>query len=131
MTSKARWFRAAAATILTMSSVAIAGAGQAAKIDVTGAWVFTVTSELGTTNPAVTLKQDGEKITGRYSSQLFGDADLAGTVKGQTIAFTVSASIEGMKIELRYNGTVESNTAIKGEMSAGDLGGGTFTAARK
>jgi hypothetical protein len=119
------------AAVLVMSGAAIVQAGQAAKVDVTGAWVFTVTSEAGTTNPAVTLKQDGEKITGHYSSQLFGEADLTGTVKGNTIEFTVAASIEGMKIELRYNGTLESNTSMKGTLSAGDLGGGTFTAAKK
>lgn len=127
MRSKARWM----AAVLVMSGAAIVQAGQAAKVDVTGAWVFTVTSEAGTTNPAVTLKQDGEKITGHYSSQLFGEADLTGTVKGNTIEFTVAASIEGMKIELRYNGTLESNTSMKGTLSAGDLGGGTFTAAKK
>jgi hypothetical protein len=131
MKSKARWLAAAAAAVLAMSSIAIVQAGQAAKVDVTGAWVFTVTSEAGTTNPAVTLKQDGEKITGHYSSQLFGEADLVGTVKAQTIAFTVSASIEGMKIELKYEGTIESNTSMKGTLSAGDLGGGTFTAVKK
>jgi hypothetical protein len=129
MKSKADWLTVAA--FLTVSSIAIVQAGQAAKIDVTGAWVFTVTSEAGTTNPAVTLKQEGEKLTGHYSSQLFGEADLTGTVKGNAIAFTVAATIEGMKIELRYDGTVESNTSMKGTLSAGDLGGGTFTAVRK
>jgi hypothetical protein len=119
------------AAVLVVSGVAIVHAGQAAKVNVTGAWVFTVTSEAGTTNPAVTLKQDGEKITGHYSSQLFGEAELAGTVKGQSIAFIVSAEIQGMKIELKYDGTVESNTSMKGTLSAGDLGGGTFTAVKK
>jgi hypothetical protein len=131
MKFKARWLTAAAAAFLALSSIAIVQAGQAAKVDVTGAWVFTVTSDAGTTNPAVTLKQDGEKITGHYSSQLFGEADLAGTVKGQTIAFIVSAEIQGMKIELKYDGTIESNTSMKGTLSAGDLGGGTFTAVKK
>lgn len=127
MRSKARWMAAA----LVVSGVAIVQAGQAAKINVTGAWVFTVTSEAGTTNPGVTLKQDGEKITGHYSSQLFGEAELTGTVKGQTIAFIVNAEVQGMKIDLKYDGTIESNSSMKGTLSAGDLGGGTFTATRK
>ena len=131
MKLNARWLTAAVYALLTVGGVAIIQAGQAAKVDVTGAWVFTVTSEAGTTNPAVTLKQDGDTITGHYSSQLFGEADLAGTVKGQTIAFTVNAMIEGMKIELKYDGTIEGNTSMKGTLSAGDLGGGAFTATRK
>ena len=127
MRSKTRWM----AAVLVVSGAAIVQAGQAAKVNVTGAWVFTVTSEAGTTNPAVTLKQDGEKITGHYSSQLFGEAELTGTVKGQTIAFIVNAEVQGMKIDLKYDGTIESNTSMKGTLSAGDLGGGTFTAVRK
>jgi hypothetical protein len=129
MTSNARVLAAAAAAFLAVSSVANVRAGQ--KVDVTGAWVFTVTSEAGTTNPAVTLKQDGEKITGHYSSMLFGEADLEGSVKGQTITFIVHAEVQGMKIDLKDDGTLESNTSMKGTLSAGDLGGGTFTAARK
>jgi hypothetical protein len=119
------------AAVLVVSGAAIVQAGQAAKVNVTGAWVFTVTSEAGTTNPAVTLKQDGEKLTGHYSSQLFGEAELTGTVKGQTITFVVNAEVQGVKVDLKYDGTVESNTSMKGTMSAGDLGGGTFTAVKK
>ena len=126
MRSKACWM----AAVLVVSG-AIVQAGQAAKVNVTGAWGFTVTSEAGTTNPSVTLKQDGEKITGHYSSMLFGEADLEGTVKGQTIGFVVHAEVQGMKIDPKYDGTIESNSSMKGTLSAGDLGGGTFTAARK
>ena len=108
-----------------------ARAGQAAKVDVTGAWIFTVESTAGKSNPTLTFKQDGEKLTGQYSSQLMGEAQLSGTVKGQAIDFIVSASVQGTQVELKYVGTVESKDSMKGTLSAGDLGGGTFTAARK
>ena len=106
-------------------------AGQAAKVDVTGVWIFTVESAAGKSNPTLTFKQDGEKLTGQYSSQLMGEAQLAGTVKGQAIDFTVSANVQGVQVELKYVGTVESKDAMKGTLSAGDLGGGSFTGARK
>ena len=106
-------------------------AGQAAKVDVTGVWIFTVESAAGKSNPTLTFKQDGEKLTGQYSSQLMGEAQLSGTVKGQAIDFTVSANVQGAQVELKYVGTVESKDAMKGTLSAGDLGGGTFTATRK
>ena len=106
-------------------------ASQAAKVDVTGVWTFTVESAAGKSNPTLTFAQDGEKLTGQYSSQLMGEAKLAGTVKGQAIEFVVSASVQGAQVELKYSGTVENKDSMKGTLSAGDLGGGTFTATRK
>ena len=106
-------------------------ASQAAKLDVTGVWTFTVESAAGKSNPTLTFAQDGEKLTGQYSSQLMGEAKLAGTVKGQAIEFVVSASVQGTQVELKYSGTVENKDSMKGTLSAGDLGGGTFTATRK
>lgn len=117
--------------VLTVGHVSTSAAGQAAKVDVTGEWVFTVQSAAGTTNPGVTMKQAGEKVTGRYSSQIMGEADLAGTVKGQAIEFTVKSNIQGQSVELKYTGTIEGKDAMKGTFSAGELGDGTFTAKRK
>ena len=122
---------AAVASVLVVGAASTGWAGQAAKVDVNGVWAFTVQSAAGTGTPTVTLKQDGEKLTGHYSSQLVGEATLAGTVKGQTIDFTVVGEIQGMKIELTYTGTVEGKDSMKGKLSAGELGDGTFTAQRK
>ena len=108
-----------------------AAAAQSAKIDVTGTWVFTVQSDAGTSTPTVTFKQDGQKLTGHYSSMLLGEAELTGAVKEQTIEFTVRADVQGMPVELKYIGTLEEKDAMKGTLSAGALGGGTFTAKRK
>src|SRR5207244_237500 len=77
-------------------------AAQSAKVDVTGAWVFTVQSDAGASNPNVTFKQDGEKLTGHYSSMLVGEADLTGSIKAQTIEFTVRADIQGMPFQLKF-----------------------------
>jgi hypothetical protein len=122
---------AAAVPLLVLGIVSIGHGGQAPKVDVTGVWAFTVESAAGTGMPTVTFKQDGEKLTGHYSSQLVGEADLSGTVKGQTIDFTVAGSVEGIKIELRYSGTVDSKDSMKGKLSAAEFGDGTFTAKRK
>ena len=115
-----------------ISVVVIIGSisAQSTKVDVTGVWLFTIMSELGTGTPTVTFKQEGEKLTGHYSSQLVGEADLTGTVKGQTIEFVISAELQGTKLEFKYTGTVDGKE-MKGNLSAGDLGGGTFTAKRK
>jgi hypothetical protein len=112
-------------------SAALLHAAQAAKVDVTGAWAFSVESTAGKTNPSATFKQDGEKLTGRYTSQLLGETELIGTVKGQAIEFSFSGSAQGVQIAVTYTGTIESQDSMKGTVSLGDLGGGTFTATRK
>ena len=83
---------AAAVFLSCINAVTLA---QSNKVDVTGVWIFTVESPAGKSNPTITFKQDGEKLTGQYSSQLMGQADLTGTVKGQAIEFLVSATVQG------------------------------------
>jgi hypothetical protein len=104
---------------------------QTAKIDVTGIWNFTVNSEAGVGTPTVTLKQDGEKLTGHYSSMLVGEADLAGTLKGQAIEFTVKADLGGMVVEFKFIGTLENKDSMKGKLDTGGLGDATFSGKRK
>jgi hypothetical protein len=102
-----------------------------AKADVTGGWAFEVQTEAGTGTPQVTFRQDGEKLTGHYSSTVLGEADLTGSVKGQAIQFSFTASVQGNSIELTFVGTIEDNNAMKGKVSFGGFGEGTFTGKRK
>ena len=103
---------------------------RAQKVDVTGDWVFTVDTAAGSGSPAVTLKQDGEKLTGSYSGQL-GNAPLTGTVKGTAIEFTFNGEIQGQSFEVEYKGTV-NGTSMQGSLSgAGGQLSGTFTARKK
>lgn len=96
-------------------------------VNVTGSWVFDVQTGGGSGQPTITFKQDGEKLTGHYSSQTLGEADLTGTVKGNAIQFTFNASAQGQQIDVNYAGTVDGNT-MKGtvNMAGGQLTG-TFT----
>ena len=120
------------AAMIVTACLAVTGAQTApAKVDVTGIWAFEVQTENGTGTPTVTFKQDGEKLTGHYSSQLLGEADLTGTVKGQAIQFVVAANVQGNAIELSFVGTIESKDAMKGTVSFAGMGEGTFTGKRK
>ena len=115
-------------------TIAIAGAVEASAqtADVAGAWTFTVTTDAsGTTMPAVTLEQDGEKLTGRYSSDNLGLASLTGIVSGSEITFTFSADLLGQLAPVTYTGTVDEEGEITGTMNiAGGLVTGTLTAVR-
>lgn len=101
------------------------------EVDVTGTWIFDVTSDAGGGKPTVTLKQEGDQLTGHYSSDQLGEADLSGTVKGREITFSFETEAQGFALEVTYTGTVEGDDAISGTMSLGDFGGGTFTGKRQ
>jgi len=97
--------------------------------NVTGEWAFSVTTDQGTGTPAITFKQDGEKLTGKYVGQL-GAADLTGTLKGNAIHFTFTLDVQGQQAPVTYDGTVEKNT-MKGKMDIAGMVNGTFTATKK
>ena len=97
--------------------------------NVTGEWLFNVTTDQGGGTPTITFKQDGEKLTGKYAGQL-GNADLTGTVKGNAIHFTFNIDAQGQQAPVTYDGTVEKNT-MKGKLDIGGMVNGTFTATKK
>ena len=97
--------------------------------NITGEWAFNVTTDQGGGTPAITFKQDGEKLTGKYVGQL-GSADLTGTVKGSAIHFTFTIDVQGQNAPVTYDGTVEKNT-MKGKLDIGGMVNGTFTATKK
>ena len=101
------------------------------KVDVTGKWLFSVTTGAGTGTPTVTLKQQGDSLTGHYSSQVLGEAELKGAVKEQTITFTLRVDVQGTTLDVTYTGTVESRDSMKGTVDIGGQATGTFTAKRQ
>jgi hypothetical protein len=115
-----------ALTVLAVvTAFATVAAAQAA--NVTGTWIFNVETGQGSGSPTLTFKQDGEKLTGHYSSQTLGEADFTGTVKGSAIQFAFNVNAQGTQIDVIYAGTVEGGT-MKGtvNMAGGQLSG-TFT----
>ena len=120
-------------SLVTALVIALAGAIEAdAQTDLSGDWVFTVTTDdSGVTTPAVTLEQDGETLTGHYSSEGLGEADFTGSVSGSEITFSFSADVFGQLVQVVYSGTVGEDGGISGTMDiAGGFLVGTFTAAR-
>ena len=97
----------------------------AAQSNVTGKWVLDVQTDAGTGTPTITLKQDGEKLTGHYSGQL-GEAELTGTIKGNAITFGFQGDLQGTAAKVTYTGTVEKDT-MKGTVDLAGMATGTFT----
>lgn len=99
------------------------------KIDITGVWALEVITMGGTGTPTVTLKQDGEKLSGLYSGR-YGDAEVSGSIKGAEFTFSFMMGEEGNPVAVIYTGKVDKDT-MKGTVSLGDMGDGTFTGKKK
>src|SRR5262249_11130972 len=128
MRSRSLRMCAMAATAILIAAVASAGQ---AKVDVTGKWLFNVETAAGSRTPTITLKQDGENLTGHYSGQ-FGEIDgVTGTIKGRDFTFKFAADAQGTNIEFTYTGTVEGSDALKGKVNIAGVGDGTFTAKKQ
>lgn len=127
--------RAYLAGVVMMVSMALVpggvGAQAGGKVDVTGKWLFTVTTDAGTGTPTVTLKHQGDTLTGHYSSQLLGEADLTGLIKEKKITFSFKTEVQGTALVVTYAGTIESNDSMKGTVDLGGAGTGTFSAKRQ
>ena len=105
--------------LVTAIAIAIAGAVEASAqtTDLTGAWIFSVTTDTGTTYPKVTLEQDGETLTGHYSSDALGEANPSGSLNGSEITFSFSADLLGQLAPVTYTGTVDEDGEISGTMN--------------
>ena len=108
-----------AALIALLTAVVVFGA------DVSGKWQFQVETTAGSGTPTFTLKQSGEKLTGKYSGAL-GDAEVAGTVTGNAVTIQFEAS--GMNVV--YKGELQGADTIKGTVDLGGQAQGTFTGTR-
>ncbi len=100
-----------------------------AQVDVTGTWEMTVETKEGTAKPTITLKQEGEKLSGTYRGRM-GSSQLQGTLKATGIRFVVNLKFQDVEIEVTYSGTVTGD-AMKGTARFGDAGAGTWSAKRK
>jgi hypothetical protein len=94
------------------------------KIDISGGWNFEVDIAGNTGAPVFIFKQDGEKLTGTYRGQ-FGEAKVAGTVKGAAVEFSFEA--QGGKVV--YKGTAKKGT-MAGEADYAGQASGTWKAAK-
>ncbi len=94
--------------------------------DISGKWSFDVVLDAGGGSPGFEFTQSGETLTGMYHGQL-GDAKVTGTVKGDKVEFGFSIDSGTVK----YSGTLDGPTKMKGTVEYGELGKGTFTATKK
>lgn len=95
-----------------------------------GTWVFDVRTDQGSGTPTFVLKQEGERLTGRYAGQL-GEAEVKGTVKGEEFTLEFELEAGGQTGKVVYTGEVLKDGTVKGKVSLFGMAEGTFTGRRK
>ena len=91
-------------------------------------WAIEAQHSAGTSTPTAVITQSGEKLSGKYTGS-YGESDLVGSIKGTEFTFTVEIGTE-QKVKVVYTGTLSGDT-IKGNLTMGEIGEGTFTGKRK
>jgi hypothetical protein len=113
--------------VLMSVSMMLAVAAIALAADINGKWKGELEGPDGQkiTN-TFTFKVDGEKVTGSVHSSRSGtEAPIEdGTLKGDALAFTITRTIEGNQVRLRYTGKVKGDEIAL--TISGDMGGQSF-----
>jgi hypothetical protein len=113
------------AFVILAAALVTTGPALAGAVDVSGDWSLTVNSEQGVIPATLSLKQDGEKLTGTITGGDGGTMPIEGTVKESEITFSFYYG----DIPVTMSGTVDGDT-VKGSFSAGESGG-DWTGTRK
>jgi hypothetical protein len=126
------WMRLGNMLLAAGTVLAVASADASAQVNVAGAWTMEVTTDAGgTTTPSLTLVQDGTALTGHYSSETLGEADVTGTVEGNRVTINFAVDMQGQEVPVTYAATVDAQGVMTGTIDlAGGLATGTFTARR-
>lgn len=97
-------------------------------LDLTGTWLMTVESPMGSDDMSAQLVQDGEQLTGKLRTKT-GDVPVSGRVKGEIVEFSMELDVQGSSLHIGYAGTVAKDE-IAGTVEFGEMGQGRFTAKR-
>ena len=98
---------------------------------VAGKWTMTLDMSMGVANPALELKQDGEKLTGTYTGR-YGVFALEGQLKGRAIAFSFTMTAEDQQVAMSFSGEVAADgLTMKGTATLGELGDATWSAKKE
>jgi hypothetical protein len=96
--------------------------------DVTGDWDVTINSPQGARTGQLSLKQDGEKLTGKIKSQR-GETPLEGEVKGKEVKFKYTVKFQDQDLVISMSGNVDGD-AMKGDADFGGFAQGDWNAKR-
>jgi len=94
---------------------------------VAGTWELTVESPRGKSTSMLTIKQEGDKLSGVIKGRN-GERPLESiALKGNEITFTITISAQGQDLLITYKGKVEKDS-MKGDADFGGFASGAWSA---
>ena len=99
--------------------------------DISGTWTAKFDSQVGEQSYTYTFKVTGTTLTGRATSSLAGESEIAeGKVNGDTVTFVENLNFQGMPLKITYTGKVVSNDEIKFTRNVADIASEEIVAKR-
>jgi hypothetical protein len=123
----------ARSSLLVLALLAASATMAAAALfhDLTGRWMLAVVTDNGTGYPVLEITQTGDRISGTYTSNAMGNRSISGTVRGDTVSFTLSASGAGEGVVLTYTARIVTADSLNGTVDFAGMGGASFTGRRQ
>jgi len=100
-----------------------------AAADLSGDWKLEGQLAAVRINRVCALKQEGNKLLGKCKSAA-NEVELTGEIDGRNVTWKYDTDYMGSKLTLTYQGSLESDKAIKGTIVATDAKG-SFTATKQ
>jgi len=101
----------------------IAAVPALAQTNVAGDWDVTIQSPQGANTVRVTLKQDGDKLSGIFRSQMGELPFEGGSITGNDLKFAFTIPVQGQALEITMTGKVDGSS-ITGKAEFGGFGEG-------
>ena len=113
---------------IVLAVVLLAAPFAAAQSGVAGAWKLTFQTDQGPIDSDMTLKQDGQKVTGTLTSPQ-GEAPIEGTYTDGKLLLGLTVDAGGQSLTITFSGALEKDT-LKGDVDFGGFGSATWSATR-
>ena len=97
-------------------------------VDVLGDWLVELRYTLGNAQHALSLDQNGERLTGKYRSQ-YAESSVEGAVSGCRVSFRTVLGHEANRTVYAFEGTVAGDS-MAGQVDLGEYGQARWTARR-
>jgi imidazolonepropionase-like amidohydrolase len=98
-------------------------------IDPSGTWNLTIETPQSDVSATLTLKKDGDQITGSLTSPMGTVPVKSGTINGKELRLTLTVEMGGQSMEVVMTGTIEGDS-IKGSVLLGAEGAFPFSGSR-
>jgi hypothetical protein len=111
-----------------LAVVLLAAPFATAQAGIAGAWKMTFNTDQGAIDSDMTLKLDGQKVTGTLTSPQ-GEAPVEGTFTDGKLLLSLSVDAGGQMLTITFSGALEKDT-LKGDVDFGGFGSATWSATR-